>query len=1730
MSEIDKNIDTRLYNKNLNEDANDYLLGPNQWTHARNAINNSRTGDLGKLGNEPSTFECASAPYTIIGTIHLVADMWAIFSTDDTNSEIGIFKEDTCTYTKAVNDPCLNFNRANLIKGVSRPNSTCVYGLYWDDGGRNVSRTMNVTIDPPTDNAYTNPNSPIPWIQVPAPGPAGQPPCNETINSSALDCNKIRLSRLFSVPCSHVKKGVSGGTLLNGSYMVAIAYAIGGIKVSDYYISNVQPLFDHNDTACSLDVDLSNLDPSFDQIEVVIVYVVKQQTVARRAGIYNTNQKRLSFDTIDNTWPVVPIEQIPISNPVIEKTDAMYTVQNYLVRTGVYSKEDFNYQPLANQIVAKWQSVEYPANYYRNGGNNTNYLRDEVYGFFIRWVYDTGDKSSEYHIPGRGANPNDLLLTSTDALSDEIIGGFNYQWVTENTATFIGSPGTVLPDGGVVVGEGLMGYWESTELYPEKKAQIWDSVNNPLASGFNTTTNPYAAYDPTIPLSTLDLCGKPIRHHRFPELYTHSSVEYTNAAKDKMRIMGVKFENIKPPVMNDGVTPIPGIVGYEILRGTRNGNKTIISKGLITNMREYDIPGNTSTKGYFVNYPYNDCKRDPLLSTSQVKGNVNQLFGSSGFSSSFTTPQSNHSPVFLAFHGPDTNFTDPYLNAKELKLAGEVNGSVIGKFDKSELHPKEKLLTDLSFFIAAMAGIGIAVVASQGKRTIRYSLPERPGMSQENLYDTGTMTDYDSVIYTGPITSTLSTVRTRQTSPTQQDKANLGSYGTSGPTTDFDSYQTQVNQFSNLTAALAGQKPESTTGSGWQALMSSVEGFITNPSNAIYGSDKREIIREDGEGLNSIPDAIGGLGNVSIFFNYFTRGTDQILDLFKAITSFKDFALRYHSHGFYSNYRSSIVNSRRYDLVNQAYIGPQITDFDATKRVNNLYRSRTVALETAKPVIPTQVDDRTRYIATDVQDLLEPELPILQTPLVPKDPTKAEFGPNSTYSSTVYPPGNYGHQICSSHYASLKQRIRNQYGQINGMITVPVSVCPMTAPPVGTTATSDTLFGGDTYVGRYTEKNTFFFFYDWLYSQPDGAQWDYTRSYMIPYPRFWANFNSFETGDFMASLSTIITSFSFSDLVLPSSYYNLDGIFPLTQPSIGTGTTGLNNITTSLRFSVKNAWFYLFYSGVKDFYVESEINVALRDWGNLETEVYYDPFRYTDTKALFDTKIIKAGNYYKYDQSLSISKIFMNYVPWGATQKINYDPYIAETCYTYSDKKIIYSLPLQYESLHDNWRDFLANNYYNFTVPVTCIKPINKSGALIFFESQSPIMFQGSEQLETSLSTKLTIGNGEIFNQVEQRIVNADSPYEYASCQDTLSVINTPTGIYWMSENQGKIFNYGNGLEELSMMDIKWWLVKYLPYVLTEQFPDFKLTNNPVRGIGCQSIFDNQNGLVYFCKKDYKLKSDLPANTVVKYVSGVTFAVYINGQFQTNIQLGDPNYFDDASWTISYDPKTKNWVSYHDWHPNLLMPGKNTFLSIQDKTIWLHNYRTDSYCNFYGVDYPFEIEYLVDTAQTVNTLRSVEYQLECYKYADNMYDRFHVLDYNFDEAVVYNTEQVSGLLRLNLQSRSNPFQLVNFPQIHANAIDILYSKVENRYRFNQFWDITADRGEYNQNAQRVIWNTSANGYVRILNTPNMNYNKQEFQRKKFRHYLNYVFLRKKVSGDKKMLVIFTNNKNLYSPR
>jgi len=186
-----------------------------------------------------------------------------------------------------------------------------------------------------------------------------------------------------------------------------------------------------------------------------------------------------------------------LRSPAYEKSDSMYVVNDWLIRQGPTEQFDFNYQITANKIVANYVVAEYNENYYYSGGNKTQFMRDEQYAFFIRWIYNTGERSSSYHIPGRppsfssltqfGNSVQDLGLNfSPDVISDS---GQEYNFQVYNTAQppSIVSPPEPLDDGGVVIARGEMAYWQSTEKYPATKPEIWG-----------------------------DLCGKHIRHHKFP--------------------------------------------------------------------------------------------------------------------------------------------------------------------------------------------------------------------------------------------------------------------------------------------------------------------------------------------------------------------------------------------------------------------------------------------------------------------------------------------------------------------------------------------------------------------------------------------------------------------------------------------------------------------------------------------------------------------------------------------------------------------------------------------------------------------------------------------------------------------------------------------------------------------------------------------------------------------------------------------------------------------------------------------------------------------------------------------------------------------------------------------------------------------------------------------------------------------------------------------------------------
>ena len=954
-----------------------------------------------------------------------------------------------------------------------------------------------------------------------------------------------------------------------------------------------------------------------------------------------------------------------------------------------------------------------------------------------------------------------------------------------------------------------MAYWQSSENYPDKNPIVWDA-----------------------------LCGQKIRHHKMPDSTTPGGTHF-EVGTGEIRVLGVEFGNIAVPIDNNG-NPIPGIAGYEILRGSREGNKTIVAKGLLNNMGSYDREDSDASApeiAYYQNYPYNDLRPDPFLNkfnflisdTDNGTGSINNTQGAALGGSYMQDDK-------FTFHSPDTQFKHPFLSAKELKIYENHHGLVDGTFNEPYKHSEHKLVTDSAFILAGLVGFGLALKAMQGVRKSKRDI----GSANENII---AATDW----------STAATVGSSFGSGLgygvdQAAQAATSVIMTASQIALAIEEGLKLSGIDALQMIAGGMVGESSVGGYFTSTLQNTGGTTTG-----IGIDSGTEFSSDGE--TGMPGPLRIFQTLPTFFGYWTEGTQTFIDLIQAMSRTRQYTLAYESHCFYDNSVPYTSSNNRFKINNSSYIGDRLQEFGGIT-VNNLYRSSCVGLTTEGIVPPPLFDDTSRRTFKQAWG-------IVYAPFVGKQVKKTSSLTN-------------GGGRASSHYVGLKQRLRNQYGQTDGIKQVPTSSCMQTLTPLDIDPNNpgkyitDVIFGGDTYIGRYTEKNSFFYFFDWMLDLPDEFEYDYRLRKMMPYPTYWMDTHDFQVSDFITGLFDMIFNVGGGG-ILPTSWHNFDtSIAPLFQantllPSSNSFPPSLPNI----KMIVDHAYMYLFNSGVRDFIVESEVNIEYRDWGEEEEQRHYDPRLHTDLVNMFRSDRIKAGNFFKYDYSLQASRYYQGFASWGSVQYRNYDPFIAESCYTYYPNRLIYSLPQEKELRYDNWVTYLINNYRDFTSRVTTIKPIGKNGAMMLFENEAPITFTGTDTLQTGAGTEITIGDGGLFNQALQNIVNADQSYEYGSCQDKLSVINTPAGLFWISQNQGKIFNYTGQLEDISQSGMKWWFDEFLPYKIVEDFPNFELLDNTVIGVGCQAIYDNSNGTVYFTKRDYKLRKGWEGR--VQYVNEDNF-------------------------------------------------------------------------------------------------------------------------------------------------------------------------------------------------------------------------------------------------------------------
>lgn len=211
----------------------------------------------------------------------------------------------------------------------------------------------------------------------------------------------------------------------------------------------------------------------------------------------------------------------------------------------------------------------------------------------------------------------------------------------------------------------------------------------------------------------------------------------------------------------------------------------------------------------------------------------------------------------------------------------------------------------------------------------------------------------------------------------------------------------------------------------------------------------------------------------------------------------------------------------------------------------------------------------------------------------------------------------------------------------------------------------------------------------------------------------------------------------------------------------------------------------------------------------------------------------------------------------------------------------------------------------------------------------------------------------------------------------------------------------------------------------------------------------------------------------------------------------------NRSWTMSYSLKDKSWTSHHSYMPNMYIYYHDTLYSwiLNRSSLWRHN-KEGVYANFYGVQYPFIIEYPV-VAPAKEEVVWNEVKLVTYaKKFDPEYQEFVEDNFiTFNKMIAYNSRQCTGLLNLVKKTQGNFFML---EQIRDTTGEIRIDKEEKSWHINDFRDIVVD---YTKPLFRKDTPSLQSTYYidKVLNNAILNPNKDWSELESFRD--RYIVLR-----------------------
>lgn len=672
----------------------------------------------------------------------------------------------------------------------------------------------------------------------------------------------------------------------------------------------------------------------------------------------------------------------------------------------------------------------------------------------------------------------------------------------------------------------------------------------------------------------------------------------------------------------------------------------------------------------------------------------------------------------------------------------------------------------------------------------------------------------------------------------------------------------------------------------------------------------------------------------------------------------------------------------------------------------------------------------------------------------------------------------YNYNTISSYYGAIKNSLYTQYGQVTNIDYVDTGYNGVIDWNDDTQdSTCDPIFGGDTFICRDWRRRQMSYFLDDNVGGSPNSDIVYSELGNVGYPLHFMNYPVGADGGSgqgaiygnVAQKTTSYIDYNFAcggdtghSIYTTGLTFGILGAIgggigaiigiPVTYGVLaGTANTmaqGNNDVYLTGRM-------FLYSYGEPGFITESDYNLDLRNGepGTQDKNFYPNVGdMVTWTQPTGDYNLINYDNTFFYNRDYSKA----NRENFGYSLKADYNQE-KEDCRALHPNRLIYSLKdLDNSDKFDGNLIFLANNFYDF--PSSGGKLIlafgSNSGKVVVLQENQCSIFNSYISTQNQEIIQATVGTNQIFNP------NIPSQYiktslGYAGSQ-TSAYVSTEFGSFWVDNKRGQIFNYGENIANITPEENAWWFKENLPFQILNHFPEIDI-NNAYKYFGMSITYDQRFKRILFTKKDYTLHQEYIGK--ISY-SNNEFILTETGQV---VLPTDSEFFCDCSWTIGYAPLFKEFISFYTYTPNYYVSSNGYYASglnfSNDESelgLWNHNLSYKSFQVFYGKLHPFLFQYSTNGYNN-EILQSISYKSEFRRYTNKL--NYSVKnDVTYDEALIYNQNQSSGILKLIPKIPNNLYQQTLYPAYKNNTTEILVSNVENYWRFNEFYDLSLQNG------------------------------------------------------------------------